>query len=394
MQRKFKPAGGIRLVCVLLSLVLTLSVMAGIVITDFRLATTKENAARIIRQALFRTHTVATVATENGSHAAHAPVSLPRPHLSVAKLDKESSGIITDVMVEWLYDNLSEQYGEENLVSKEDIEAFINESTLKDDISGLAASLINDFITGENTTSLDAETLRTLVNENAAVIEKYFGVTVSEEMVSGLVETITTSDYVAQLQEDGIGGLLINAGSQITGQPDAAGPDGGNDGTAADTSPVAELLTSFRQATSVGAIIGCFGTAAVCMVVLILLNLKYLWYALRKIGVSLAVASLPSFVPTVLYMIQKEAFNSTVVGAVVGLILQITAPVCISIFAVGAVLIVVSFIMKAQMKKNVKLTDATEEISASLVQEEPVFLPTEEPETVEPEAAEPTEEII
>lgn len=395
MKHKLKPAGGIRLVCALLSLVLTLSVMAGIVITDFRLATTKENAAKIIRQALFHTHTVSMVTTGNGGHGNHAPLPRPQPHLSSQKLDNESSGIITDAMVDWLYNNLSEQYGEENLVSKEDIQAFIDESTLKDDISGLAASLVNDFITGENTTDLDETTVRTLVSENAAVIEKYFGVAVSEEMVSGLVDTITESDYVSQLQEDGIGGLLLNIGSAGGNFDDTFFP-GENPPDGSDVSnPVAELLTSFRQATSVGAIIGCFSAAAVCMAALILLNLKYLWYALRKIGVSLAVASLPSFAPTLFYLVQKDAFGSTVVGTVVGLILQITAPVCISIFAVGAVLIAASFVLKAQAKKKRHLDAATEELSSALVQEVPAVLPADEPEVEEPEAAEPeTEEPV
>lgn len=380
MKRSFKPGGVIRLVSVILSIVLTLSMMAGILIADIRLATTKENAAKIIRETLFTTQIARPVSSGGSGQAGHAAAVRPHVRLAAKKLDNGSSGIMTDVMVEWLYNNLAEQHGEEALVSIDDIEAFIEESTLKDDISGLAASLINDFVTGKNTTALDEETVRTLVNENAAVIEKHFGVAFSEEFVSGLVETITTSDYVSQLQEDGIGGLLLNAGT--------------SDGSSGTANPVADLLTNFRKATSVGAIIACFGVALACMVALILLNLKHLWYALRKIGMALTVASLPSAVPTLVSMAAAEAFNATVAGAVIAKILQITAPLCISVFAVGVVLIVVSVVLKVQAKKNAKLADTTEELSAALVEEAPAAIEEpQESDTTEDAAEEAAEEI-
>lgn len=395
-----KPSGIIRLVSGLLALVLCLSMMAGIIIADIRLATTKENAAKIIRETLFAVH-VARPAGVTSGQSGHAAVSRPQARLHPVKLASETPGVITEVLVDWLYENLTDQYGEGITVTQEEIQEFVDASTLKDDISNLAASLINDFVTGNNTTVLDETTLTSLINENAELIESTFHVEVSEEYVSALVSTITSTNYVSQLQQDGIGGLLLDTATggstgsdepDSTAEPDPTGesvPEESAPSSDADTStepdtanPVTDLLASFRKATSVGAIIACFGTAAVCAIAIILLNLKYIWYALRKIGVSLLIASLPSAVPTLLALFGVFG-TSGVVGAVIAMILKITAPVSVSVFAAGIVLTVVSVILRAGTKKSAALAETTEEISATLIEEEP--------QQILPEEAEPEE---
>lgn len=388
MKHASKPRGGIRILAVILCIVLTLSLAAGIIIADIRIATTKENAAKIIRETLFASHTLQAVSHISGNGGYHTV--RPQAKLAAATPDENSPGLVTQVMVEWLYDNLTEQYGSQITVTQEDILAFIDESTLKDDISDLAASLINDFITGENTTTLDEATLRALIQENAAVIEKYFGVVVTEDMVSSLLSTIADNNYITQLQQDGIGGLLLNIGS--SGGNFSEDSYIGEDGTpidGSDANPVSDILAKFRKATSIGAIVACFAVAALCAAGLVLLSLKYIWYALRRIGICLAAASLPSLIPTVSALIGGGLWSSTV-GAVVAMILKITAPVCISIFAVGAVLIVVSVVLQIAARKKAVLSEATEALSAALEAEEPAPALPEEP-AEETDESEPTE---
>lgn len=392
-----KPSAPIRLVCVLLSIVLALSMMAGILIANIRIATTVENTARIIRQTLFTTQTVrhAPAAVSSGApRVSRSPVRMAK-----VRLDEESStGIITEILVDWLYENLTEQYDDSLTVTQADVEAFVEASTLKDDISNLGASLINDFITGNNNTTLDEATITSLIQENAALIESYFGVALSSDMISTIVSTITSSNYVAQLQSDGIGGLLLNTATGSNGSQDEtiapgdSGTAGGDDSstlsdgsvsndTAAEN-PVADLLNTFRKATSIGAMIACFGVAAACMAALILLNLKYIWYALKKIGVSLLISSLPSLIPT---LFAKSMASLGVVGAVIGMILQITAPVCICVCAAGIVLIAASVIVKRNVKKQQSISAATEELSNALMEEEPAQEIPAEPEETEAE---------
>lgn len=388
-----KPTTAVRIISIVLCIVLALSMMAGIIIASIRIATTKENTAKIIRQALFTTHALRPGKPSAGTGGAAAPVRRPL-QLSPARLDNQENGVMTQVLVDWLFENLEAQYGSELPVTREAVEAFIAESTLKDEISDLAASLISDFITGENTAVLDEATLRQLISENAELIQTHFGVTLSDSDIDGLVTTIATNDYVAQLQHDGIGSLLLDsAGNQSGSSADIGQSDttvGEGSGQIVPTSPAAELLNTFRTATSVGVMIACFAVAALCIAGLCLLNRARLWYALRKIGIGLLAGSLPALIPTALAALLAGVWNSlfaslSFVGTVVGMILKITAPVCISFFVAGVILIVVAGVLKGQAKKKSALAATTEELSSALadMEETPA-----EPETEAEEEAE------
>lgn len=382
-----KPTVAIRLVSSLLCIIMCLSLMAGILIADIRIATTKENTAKIIRETLFATQTVRPAGvsgTGTGAGFHRTPIRMARVKL------EEESGVMTEALVDWLYDSLRAQFGDSLPVSQETVEAFIEESTLKDEIADLGASLINDFITGENTTTIDESTIRSLMEENAALIETYFGVTITEDTINTIAANITSNDYVGKLQEEGIGGLLLNS---VTGNGGASAPGDdvtSGDGDSSGTGAVAELLTTFRQATSISAIIACFGVAAVCMAALILLSLKFIWYALRQIGVTIIIASLPSVIPTFMAMLSADLWTSifasmSIVGNVLGMILKITAPLCISAFAVGVVLIVLSIILKRSAKKKAALATTATDLSDALIEEEPAAeepAAEEEPESI------------
>lgn len=393
MKHTVGPGPAARAISTLLCIILVLSTLCAIAIGDIRMATTKENTATIIRQTLFHVHTVRPAASVSGQ-GSYAVVRAPRPSLSRVRLDNESSGVITGILVDWLYDTLSEQYGSELNVTQETLEEFIDQSTLKDDIADLGASLISDFITGENTTTLDEDTITALLTENADLIETYFGIQLDSGVISAMVEKITASGYIAKLQQDGIGGLLLGSTASGTGDgsadadpsadasPDATAPnaDTPSDESQPQINVVAELLTSFRKATSVGALIACIAVAGVCIVLLCVLHLKWLWLALRKIGISLSIAALPGMIPTVLALVTAAPFAwMGVVGSVIRMILRITAPVCISVFAAGVVLIIGSVIWKRSTVEKAIMTNTLEGISETLIDEEPEKESTEEP---------------
>lgn len=367
MKNLPRPNFGIRLLSTLLCLILFLSLLAGILVADVRIATTKENTAKIIRESLFTTHTILPPASRPGSPAGHGTAVRSQAKLAASRLaEDDSTGILTEALVKLIYDSLNEQYGGLP-ITLEEVEKFIDESTLKDDISNLSASLINDLVNGENTTVINEEVITNLVTENAGLIEAYFGFTVDEAAVSQMASAAAESEVIVQLQEEGINQVLLDsiAGS---GGSDSIESDNISDTPAAVTE-AANLLDSIRSAISLNAMLVCFGVAAVCIVLLCLLNRKWIWYALRRIGFTLIWASLPTLVPTIAVMTSDNMLRSlpdelAVVGTIATMILTMTAPVCIIAAAVGVVLVIVGIVLNVMAKKRLAAATAEPQKSA------------------------------
>lgn len=393
MKKLPRPGFGIRLLSSLLCIILFLSMLAGILIADIRIITTKENTSRIIRESLFISHTVRPAAARSGNSSGHGAALHLQPKLSGVKLaEEESSGIMTEAMVEFIYNSMTEQYGELP-VTLEDVEAFIEESTLQDELSDLSASLINDFITGENTTVIDEEMITDLVMENADLIEDYFGVTVDEAAVSQMASSVVENEMVAQIQEDGIANVLMNSiagtgsssgtsGSQD--DPESTGSqendeqtDGGDESIptypTGDLELLAQLnqmLEDMRTALSAATMRICFSIAALCVILLCALNRNWIWYAMRKIGFTLIWSALPLLIPTVVVLTAPETWNEMfvsmeVVGTVIGMILNMTAPVCIGVAAGGLALIIGAIVVKIIAKKRLNKPAATADAEIS-----------------------------
>lgn len=385
MKQSYRPAIGIRILCVLLSLVLYAGVVAAIFVADVQTVTSKDNLQKIISQALFTTHTVRPVPGVTGGSG--APAHTPRigsaklsdieieidsedleQMLEGSDIDTEALGETSQQLVEWVYNSLMSEYGDQVSISREDVQAFVEESTLKDFVAEMGASLISDFYTGENTTTLDAETIRGLLEENASLIEKHFGYTLDAEVIDAVASAISENDLVAKIQEEGVTSILTGS---ISGET-----TGENSETNALVTTVTEILETFRSATSQQTLITCIIVAAVCAAVIILLNLKYIWYALRKIGNTLIVSDILYLIPVVLALLLTETWNNLFsfappVGKVVYTVVELTAPVAIGVFAAGVVLDIAALIIRLSVKKARANAAETQDLSQALEAEIP-----------------------
>lgn len=363
MKNPNAPGIWVRLGTFLLAFVLMCCAVYAIFVADIRIVTDKDNLSAIIRQALFSAQTVRPARTGSGTGAAAVRT---QPRLSALKLaEAGTSGEATDALVEWIYGVLEEQFGDEMDVSLESVQAFVDESTLKDELADLGASLISDFYTGENTTVLDAETVAALVRENAALIEQHFGYQVTEDTIALISQTVENNDFIAQLQTEGIAQVLLGSstsGSTASGGEDTGITDGieGIDGENLD---LAGMLQSFRDVTSTASLIGCIAAAVVCIGLIILLNRKWISRILRCTGTPLLLASLPYLIPTFIALALETTSS---LGAAVQMIFRLTAPVCISVFAVGLGLCIAALVVTI-VSRNKK--DATKELSDALIEE-------------------------
>ena len=370
MNKLPKPNFGIRFLSFLLCLLLFGSMLSGIIIADLRIITTKDNTSKIIRESLFTTYTARPALHHTATGNGHGVMRTTQTRYAMPKLDDfqqiEDTGIMTDVLVEFFYESMTEQYGELP-VTLEDVEQFIEESTLQDEIADISASLISDMITGENTTVIDAERITNIVMDNAELIEEYFEVEMDEEAVSQMAEAITDNEVIAQIQEQGIAKVLMDSlsGNSNMAPEDENTPnsDGNNNvgipggDTMSDISTLAQTLETIRTALSASTMYACFGAALVWVVLLVLLNRKWIWYALRRIGVTLIFSSLPMLIPTILVMNTNGVVYAMLsvipmVGPAVTLIATMTAPVCIGVAAAGLACIIAAIVLKVLAKKR------------------------------------------
>ena len=413
MKKLARPGFGIRLLSTLLCFILFVSLFAGILIADIRIVTTKENTSKIIRETLFISHTVRPAAARPGTGSGHGANMPIRAHFDSVKLaEEDTAGVMTDALVEFVYESMADQYGDMP-ISLEDVEQFVEQSTLKEALSDLTASLVNDMITGENTTVIDEKWIVDLVMDNAGLIEDYFGGVVEQEEVEQMAKELMETEALIELQEKGISQVLLesmtggNTGSDpennatIGGNEDGT-LDGGNDENIGDqpNNPIApgnpgqqiadlaKLMQDIRTALSISTMALCFGVAAACIILLFILNRKWAWYPLRRIGFTMIWAALPMLIPTLFVIFMADFWislfvSAALVGTLTTMILTMTAPVCLTAAGLGVACIIASIIVKSVAKKKLKAETAAAvetPVSATPVIEEAIVeeVPAEE----------------
>jgi hypothetical protein len=245
-------------------------------------------------------------------------------------------GTGNDLLVEFVYEFMVEQFGTQlgvgMDVTMEDVKAFVEESTLRDDLAALSASMVNDLLTGENTTVLDSETVVALFEKNADLIRKHFDVEITEEITGVIADAVNNNEHIARIREEGLANTILAA---LTG-----GNDAGSDLMQRVTEVMARLQIFLR-----GPILGtCLGVCLLCGMLILLLNRKWLARGLYNIGMPLLLAALPSAALFGCILLMAEAWTALMTGplAVVGVagkaVAEMASPLPLGIFAGGLIL--------------------------------------------------------
>lgn len=393
-----------RLLSFLICIVMLVFTVAAMLVADIRIATNKENTSAIIKEALFATHTVRLPGAGGNGHGAAA--IRPQQKLAMIRLDEESGEVeeVDGALIEAIFNMVVEGSGGQINITLEEASAFIEESTFDEFAADLGASLISDLITGENTTVLDEETVTELLTENAPLLEEYFDLDMSEEVIKEVTTTVVESEYVTGIQEDGITNYLENNAElkEALGlpvhkpnnpeNPDAPTSDGNEnigvpDTPVEETNPLADFFETARLITSTKALITCIAGVVVCIILLVLVNLKHVWFAIRGVGRTFVIASLPMAALTLVYMNNAAGWNEVfgiipeigpMIGKVVGMILKMTAPINLSVCGAGVALALLGTILKIVAKASAKRRAAAEAATAAVVEEPaPITVPQE-----------------
>ena len=379
---------GLRILFGFLSLILCVALFAtsvlAIVLADVRVLTNEENLKVIVSHVMF-----GTPIQKNSSVAPQAVGGM--------KLEDPTSGMpdAQQMVINALYDMLSKQFGEEVPFTQKEVEELLNRSTLPDFLAEKIAGIMSDIYTGKVTTTISGEEVAQLLRDNMGLIEETFGFALTEEHINNIVQQINAMDVTSMIQnilsgkppvnsdasEEGgmMGGDSFTSGTGSAMETFSGGVLNGlltGKGTVQDivNGGLPVILMAVREVTSVEALMVVLATCVILIGLLFVVNMKQLRVAVRCVGVTSVLAGLPFAAATVVAFAVPSLFAGTVLS-IVYLGLTLTAGVSIGVFGVGLVLVVVSMVMTAVYKKNLKTPEAAPVEAASAAPEMPVLNP-------------------
>lgn len=379
-----KPHVVIRILLGIISVVLCIALFVGIftamVIGNIRVLTNKDNLQTFISEILFATP------------KKHAPVIL-RQGVGVGgvKLDEADAEMdgTQQMIVDYVYDMLKDQFGDELPVSEEKVEELLSESTVPEFLSEKMASIMSDVLTGETTTTITSEEVVELIQENSELIQDTFGVEITQEHLDAVSEWVEEADITNTVQQVVQGNLGLK--DPETGRPEEGGvalaPEmqgsvlqGMVSGQVSVDSilngDIQTILAVFREITSVNILLTILGACAVLVVLLFLVNYWKPYAAVRCVGITAMIAALPFLIPTVLVLAVPAMFAEPGLS-IVALVLRLTSVVCIGLFVGGVVLLAGSIVWGTLAKKKALAVAA-----APVAQQIPVMPQTSAPQVI------------
>lgn len=429
------------LLAFILCVALFVSTVLTIVVADVRIVTDKDNINTLITGYLTGKSTPRRYPVVSGmplqEKAHRAPIrNLDSADFDISMLEDPNA------LVELFYDAVKESVGEELPISLEEVQNFVEESTLSDFIVEKSSSLISDFLTGEKTTTITVEEIVEQLEQNAPLIEQTFQVTIDETIISEMTDSLEESGILEELEEGGLEAILDLADSPSQDMSPESGV-GSEDKNSSAQAPglsqpnqnvpekeltlisaiqgiisgeldisklsVPQLLNLFRSAISQETLLACIGLCVLLMGLVFLTQWKRYYSAMIKIGITLLVTGLICMIPAVIVWVAPElvisllgdmAFAMKLIKMIVGMTYVVPAGVA----AGGLVLIVAGGILRSVAKKRaIKAGDVvavqvaaepevTEDLSMELLEAEPVAEDAEEEvseeETEEAEEAE------
>ena len=97
----------------------------------------------------------------------------------------------SEALSAFLAEMAQDALGENSPVTTEQIQTFIDQSTLTEFVADKTASLLEDILTGSSNTTITAEDLMGLVEENQALIEEVFQVELTDEIKQDIYASVT-----------------------------------------------------------------------------------------------------------------------------------------------------------------------------------------------------------
>ena len=257
-------------------------------------------------------------------------------------------GDSSDAIVDWVVGQLQDFTGGELPVTPEQIENFVEQSTIKDFIAEKVAGMVGDFYTGNITTTITMEEITQLVEENKALIQSEFGIEITEEHTEALKQIVEDTGILEQVQEQGIMGILGSVGGGLM-----------DPGMMQQMQQIQMAVEIVRQVTSYTAI-AAVGLIFLALAAILFCTTQFSWPAtLADCGVVLMLASAIFVIPSTVFTnspeLVTELLGNPMLVKLAQTFFNATAGVNYGAFGVGVGLIVLAIVaacIRSAMRKK------------------------------------------
>ena len=166
----------------LLSLCLCATVLVTALVVDLRVLTSKDTLSTVIEQLM----------------VAPAPAA---DRLSAAPPSEMSSSQLTDL----IFDLLEENYEGEIPVTKEEVNNFLEQSTLPEFVADKGAGFVEDFINGTTNTTITKDEISQLLEENKTLIEETFDMELDDQTCNEIIDQVDQLEIDKVFREEIVG---------------------------------------------------------------------------------------------------------------------------------------------------------------------------------------------
>lgn len=336
----------LQLLSLVLSIVLTVSLLATALLLDLNRMLSAGGIKQIVN-ALFSVSQTKVPgplagALGMGAHLDNAEPTQPQETLPGDLGDLEiptdvlTSGD-TEALVEWMMQVIQESTGAESNITKEQLQEFVENSTISEYVAEKAAGYAEDFINGTQNTLITSEELVQLMEDNKELISKTFQVEITDDMKAELQTVLQQT-----IEENRINEVIHE--EVIASVQEAL----------SESLPVEweQIQAILQMLTSDTVMLGAVGVCLVLMLLLCVLNFYNIPGGLTWSSLSCLFSGALLSAPILLLQSSPDLMTDIVAlpAAASQLILSFLGAMSLvhyGIFAVGVFLLVVSIIWRA-----------------------------------------------
>lgn len=332
------------LIAFILCIVMFAVSVAGVLILNVRTAVSRDGIHKIVNQLV-------------SGKSASGPV---RPALAMGagayQQEYPAEEDMGGMLVDWVYDVLKESFGEEMTATREQVQTFVAESTVKDLVVDKVAGLVEDFYEGTSQTTITKDEITQMIQENKELIESQFGVVINQEALDAVDTMLKESEILEPLEEQGLMGYIEQ--SMAGGEnPDEEG--GAQDSVDAEASlaEVKQVMEIVRTVTSYEAVAVLVGAFVLLMVLLFFVTGCSFPATLADTGVVLLLVGLIYGLPTAACLFAPDVVSGLLgqqTAGILNLIFGAVAGLNFTVLGLGFVLIVAAIVVKIVLSVKAK----------------------------------------
>lgn len=364
--KKRKPPVLLRLPMMLLSIVLCLALIVGllaaVLLTDIRVLTSTGGIQTILSHLLtsgqsdpdptapdtdpgmasggvtLLSSTTEPTPSEGYTVDANGNIIAPDGTIIGNINDGQLSGNVEDpsTLSAYLHDIAQQILGEDVDISLDQVQTFVEESTVMDFLSEKFSSYIDDAVNGTHNTTITAEEIKQLIDDNEVLLEETFQIEITEE---DKAEIYTQIDQA--ITETDLNNTIRSSIDDIMQEP-VPGLDG---------MTISDLLAKLQALSQTNVLILVYGLCLLMILLICLLNYYNVARGMRWAASSCMLAgsfvsgplAIIQFAPSLLtnYLPEAAELMQIFSGAAAAL-----APVHYGVLILGVLLMVVSFLWR------------------------------------------------